>query len=320
MKDEGRARWGVDSERKSQCHNTRAAGRYYVHMHCAIHSYSFRDMFKNDPGFTIGRALEMSAEMGFRSIEIMTGVAGKLEHIGTDTLEGLTRLNRRAGELGIRVHCYSTYNDFAFVKNENWRRQNVEYIQKWLKLAGDSGVANIRMLTGYHIEGQDRAHLEGLVLSGIRECVPVAEKCGVNMAIENHSSVFASGAEIMDVIRKVGSSRLTTCPDPSNGYKLFEPGCPQAEREAMYENLRLMAPKATNSHLKIKGVSAGGELIAWDLPRVLRIYREAGYSGPITFESIAAPDLLAPLSKARQIVENAIKGSTATSKPERAAR
>ena len=273
----------------------------------AMHSYSFRACFEKQPGFTIERALEMTAEMGFTGIEIMTGVAGKLEHIGTDTLDGLTRLGKRAKELGVRIHCYSTYNDFAFVKNDTWRQQNVEYIQKWLKLAGDTGVPNIRMLTGYYAQGEDRSRLDKLVVEGIRRCVPVAEACGVNMAIENHSSVFEYGKEIMELIQQVGSTRLTTCPDPSNGFKgFFQADCPQSEREAVYANLRLMAPKATNSHLKIKGIGAGDTLTAWDLDRLLGIYQAAGYNGPITFESIAEPDLLAPLAPARVNVEKAI--------------
>jgi sugar phosphate isomerase/epimerase len=278
-------------------------------LHTAIHSYSFRDLFTKQPGFTIERALEMSADMGFTSMEVMTGVAGKLEHIGTDTVDGLSRLNHRAAQLGIRIHCYSTYNDFAFVKNENWRRQNVEYIKRWLKLAADTGVPNIRMLTGYHIDGEDRAKLERLVEDGIRECVSVAEECRVNMAVENHSTVFLTGRDIVDLIARVGSPRLTTCPDPSNGYNVFDAASSESNREAMYENLRVMAPKATNSHLKIKGVTPTGELITWDLPRLLAIYKQAGYAGPITFESIAEGDLLAPLKQARETVEAAIRAS-----------
>jgi sugar phosphate isomerase/epimerase len=126
------------------------------------------------------------------------------------------------------------------------------------------------------------------------------------MAIENHSSVFERGAQIMELIRQIGSKRLTTCPDPSNGFKVFEPGCPESERESMYENVALMAPRATNSHLKIKGIGPGDTLVAWDLDRLLGIYQKAGYDGPITFESIADGDLLAPMVQARQILERAI--------------
>lgn len=276
-------------------------------MYAAIHSYSFRDCFQKQPGFTIERAFEMMADMGFTSTEIMTGVAGKLEYISTDTVDGLSRMVKRACDLGIRIHCYSTYNDFAFVKNEKWRRQNVEYIKKWLKLAADTGVPNIRMLTGYYPQGEDRARIDALVVDGIRECIPVAEACGVNMAIENHSSVFEYGKEIMELIRQIGSSRLTTCPDPSNGFKRsFDADCPQSERDAVYENLKLMAPKATNSHLKVKGVSPDGKLVAWDLDRLVGIYKAAGYNGPITFESIAEPDLLACMKQSREIVDKAI--------------
>lgn len=273
----------------------------------AIHSYSFRDLFAKQPGFTVQRCIEMAAEMGFKSMEIMTGAAGRFEHITDDSPAYLSGLLSHAAKLGVKVHCWSTYNDFAFIKNEEWRQANIAYIKKWLKIAGDTNVPNIRMLTGYYGHNVENAHLDKLVADGIRECIPVAEKSGVNMAIENHSTVFEYAPEIMKLIAEVGSKRLTTCPDPSNGFKkFFDADCPAAEREAVYRNLELLAPKATNSHLKIKGLNADGTLIAWDIDRVVSIYQRAGYNGPITFESIVDGDLVAPLAKVREVIDNAI--------------
>jgi L-ribulose-5-phosphate 3-epimerase len=273
----------------------------------AIHTFSFRDQFANTPGFTIDNALEISAAMGFTSMEVMTGKAGSVEDIGTDTLDGLRDFIARAEKHGIKIHCYSTYNDFAFTPNEEWRLANIEYIKTWLKFAGDTGVPNIRMLTGYWVKDEDHGRLTELVYKGIEECVPIAEACGVNMAVENHSSVYMTGKEIVEVIEKIGSPRLTTCPDPSNGFNVFAPDCTDQVREAAYDNLRVMAPRATNAHLKIKGVTPNGRLEGWDLDRILDIYEEAGYAGPITFESIAEGDLLAPLARAREVLEEAIQ-------------
>lgn len=277
-------------------------------MHAAIHSWSFRNRFKEDESFDIFQALDQSAEMGFTAMEVMTGKANMPpSDIGSDTVDGLRRVLDYAESIGIQIHCYSTYNDFAYVADETWRLANIEYIKTWLRLAGETGVPNIRMLTGYYAEGEDRARLESLTIKGIEECLPIAEKAGVNMAIENHNSIFFSGEEIVGLIERFAPSRLTTCPDPSNACRtFFSDERTVEERDSVYKNLEVMAPFATNSHLKINGIDGEGMLQGWDLPRLLEIYRGAGFDGFITFESIADGDLLAPLAEARKRVEAAI--------------
>lgn len=277
-------------------------------MYTAIHTWSFRDKFKQEPTFNIRQALDISAEMGFTGMEIMTGKASMPpEHIGCDTAPALREVMQYAKKVGVRIHCYATYNDFAFVKNEEWRLANIEYIKTWLRLAGETGVPNIRMLTGYYAEGQDRAKLEDLTRKGIEECIPVAEKAGVNMAIENHNSIFFTGREIVDLIKSFGSKRLTACPDPSNGCNtFFEPTRSKTDEDGVFANLAVMAPKATDSHLKIRGIDANGGLLGWDLDRLVKTYQQAGYDGPITFESIVDGDLLAPLAQVRKLVDAAI--------------
>ena len=273
-------------------------------MYPAMHSFSFRDKFKNDPGFNIDAAFELCASMGFKSMEVMTGGAGSPPaDIGADSVDGLTRVLARGRTCDVKIHCYATYNDFAFVKNDTWRGDNIVYIQQWLKLAAATNVPNIRMLTGYYAEGHDPARLEELVVQGIEACVPVAEESGVNLAIENHSSVFAKGSEIVALIKRLGSSRLTTCPDPSNGFPLLKPECTDADREAMYANLEVMAPYATNSHLKVKSAN----LAEWDLDRLIGIYMKAGYQGPITFEWMGEGNLVPQLIEARKVLEAALE-------------
>jgi sugar phosphate isomerase/epimerase len=276
-------------------------------MYPAIHSWSFRERFKQDPAFTIFRALDEAAAMGFTGMEIMTGKANMPpEHIGTDNAAGLRKVLRHAQQAGVRIHSYATYNDFAYVKDETWRLANVEYIKTWLRLAGETGVPNIRMLTGYYVPGEDRARLEDLVRRGIEACIPVAEAAGVNMAIENHNSIFFQGAEIAELILRMGSPRLTACPDPSNGFPIFDAACPAATVDAMYANLSAMAPLATASHLKIHSIAPDGSLLGWDLDRLVGAYRQAKYDGPIAFEAVGTGDLLASLPRARELVKAAI--------------
>ena len=126
-------------------------------MYVAVHSWSFRDRFK-DKSFDIFQAMDIAAEMGFKGMEIQTGKANMPPlDIGTDTVPGIKKVLRYAEKKGLRIHSFATYNDFAYVKDEAWRLANIEYIKKWLRLTGEVGVPNIRMLTGYNVEGEDRA-------------------------------------------------------------------------------------------------------------------------------------------------------------------
>ncbi len=277
-------------------------------MYVAVHSWSFRDRFKQDSAFDVFQAMDVAAGMGFKGMEIMTGKANMPPaDIGTETVEGLRKVLRHADKCGLRIHSYASYNDFSYVADETWRLANIEYVKQWLRLAGETGVPNIRMLTGYLVEGEDPERLADLVLEGIAECIPVAEEAGVNMAIENHNSIFMKGEEIVGLIKRFGSKRLTACPDPSNGFRnFFKPDATPEDQEAVYRNLEVMAPYATASHLKIRGLNPDGSPVAWDLKRLVGIYREAGYDGSITFESVAEGDLLAPLAQAREAVEKAI--------------
>lgn len=280
-------------------------------MQAGMHTWSFRKKFEEDPSFTIFDCISMTAEMGFKSIEIMSGKAGgPPDHAGEPNLDHLGKVLAHAREKGVLVWCFATYNDFAFVENEEWRKANVEYVKMWLGIAGQLKVPNIRMLTGYYNDKAPREELERLTREGIKECVPVAEKAGVNMAIENHNTIFMKAREILALIAEMGSPRLTACPDPSNwgGKDFFEPGCDPRIRDLVFDSAAKLAPKATDAHLKIRGIETGGRLRGWasDLDRLIASYRKAGYDGPIHFESIADGDLLAPLAEARRIVEDSI--------------
>jgi sugar phosphate isomerase/epimerase len=277
-----------------------------------MHSWSFRDRFKQDPAFDIFKCLDVTADMGFTGIEIMSGKAGSpAEHLGSDNPAHLEKVMTHAQKRGVKVLSLATYNDFAFVANEEWRLANIAYIKQWLGIAGSLGVKNIRMLTGYYNDKAPREKLEQLTRDGIRECIPFAEKAGVNMAIENHNSIFLQADEMLALIEELGSRRITTCPDPSNwgGKEFWEPNCPQEIREKVFTSAAKLACKATQSHLKVKGAPGDGKLAGFgdDLLRLLRSYKKAGYNGGLAFESIGDGDLIEPMPRAREAVEAAIR-------------
>lgn len=280
-------------------------------MFAALHSWSFRDAFQEDPAFDIFRCIDRTADMGFTGIEIMSGKAGApAEHLGSADPAHLEKVMKHARARGVKVLSLATYNDFAFTPNEAWRKENIAYVKEWLGIAGSLGVPNIRMLTGYYNDITPRDELERLTREGIMECIPHAEKAGVNMAVENHNTIFMQADEIVVLIDECGSDRLTTCPDPSNwgGNDFWNADCPGDVKELVLTSAAKLAPKATQSHLKIKGAPVDGMLAGFGdgLARLLQSYKDAGYDGGIAFESIGEGDLLEPMVAAREVLEKAI--------------
>lgn len=278
-------------------------------MHVAIHSWSFREKLK-EQGFNMFRELDETARMGFSAIEIMAGKAGTdCGDFESFDLMYLDRVTRHARSVGVAITALAPYNDFAYVADETWRRANVAFVKQMLQVAADMQVPAIRVMTGYLVEGQPREKLEQLVIDGLRECAPVAEKLGVDMAMENHSSVMADAAGLSRLFRAVGSKRLRACPDPTNfSFGSLRPDATPEQRELVYAETAAYAPGACNSHIKFKGFAADGSWAYIDIPRLMRIYRDAGYDGGISIESIDEPDLLANLAAARRHLEQAGAG------------
>jgi hypothetical protein len=83
----------------------------------------------------------------------------------------------------------------------------------------------------------------------------------------------------------------------------------------MFRSAATLAPLATQSHLKIQGISPDGQLLGFGaegLARLLGIYRDAGYRGALAFEHVGPGDALTELPIAKRIVDQAISLALST--------
>lgn len=280
-------------------------------MKTALHSFSLRARFKQDPEFTVFRFLDEAAALGFGAVEIMSGAAGSPpDHIGPAEPPHLREVMRHAERAGVRVLCASTYNDFAFTPNEAWRLDNIAYVQRWCALAGDAGIPFLRLLTGYKPKDVPHTQLEALVRDGIRRCLPHAERHGVTLVLENHSAVFEDVDALLGLLDEIGHPNLVACPDPTNwDPTFFRDDATPAGRERVFASAARYAPRARHAHLKVKEVGADGRLAGWGdgLARLLQSYRDAGYDGHLAFELVGENPAPGPvLRAAREAVERTI--------------
>jgi sugar phosphate isomerase/epimerase len=222
------------------------------------------------------------------------------------TAEGrkyLQKLKRHAFGSGIDLVCLSIHQNFVSPKAEV-RRQQVEHTHKCLEIAYALGVPCIRLNSGRwntiaSFDDLMKARGEEPVLEGyteddgfkwcidcIEQCLPKAEECGVVMALENHWGLTRTPAGLLRILKALPSPWLGALMDTGNFM------------EDPYDKLQLIAPQT--AYVQAKTYYGGGEWYTLDLDyrRIIRILRDAGYTGYISLEMEGKedPDVAVPKS------------------------
>jgi len=209
--------------------------------------------------------------------------------------EQLKEVARKAARLGLFISSVIAGNDFARpVATE--RAEQVERMKKWIAWTAEAGVRAMNTFTGYHTSGQDPVVEAYRVIDSYREVMPIAEQHGMTFCLENHSSVCSDADGLLWLIRTVGSKNLRTNPDPTNFVPEF-PSRGQRAREAVYTETAKIAPLMANAHLKIAEFAPDGSHAHADVPRLLEIFRKAGYDSHVVLEYYAQGDPAEPCAK-----------------------
>jgi sugar phosphate isomerase/epimerase len=250
-------------------------------MQAYISSWSFRTKFDDD-GYTLVDFVDEVADLGADGVEIYP------KHIkGDDTRKALEAMKERADSKGLGIASLIVANDFAKDTAAD-RAEQVERAKEFIGHADAIGVKNLNVFTGYHTKGADPFIEIWRVVDGFREIAPIAEKAGVNLCLENHSTVVNDADGIMKLIDEIGSPAMKTNPDPSNFVaEAMVRG--EKAREEIYRGTEVIAPLMTNSHIKIGAFTDDGEHAFIDVPRLFDIYRKAGYDGPVVLEIYGKP-------------------------------
>lgn len=127
----------------------------------------------------------------------------------------------------------------------------------------------------------------------LRELRPVLDDLDMQIAIENHWGISTDPTMLVDIVRRCESERIGTCPDFGN----FHP------TQDHYEGLELLALFAKHVHAKSSRFTSAGEESSIDYQRCLRIFREAGYDGPISVEYDGGDDPEISVQKTKDLIE-----------------
>jgi sugar phosphate isomerase/epimerase len=248
----------------------------------AVSTYSFW-RFKDDSKLSIERCIDEAARMGFDAVEIL--------HIQMESEEAgyLQRLKRRAFLNGLSLCGFSTHQGFLY-PDAATRQKNIDHTIHTIELAYALGIPTIRINTGRWGTSKDfdelmanhgiEPRLPGYsdeeafqwVIDSIEKCLPVAEKCGVLLALENHWGLGRTPEGVLRIVNAIDSPWLGCTLDTGNF--LDDP----------YEKLELMAPKTV--FVQAKTYFGGGIWYTLDLdyPRIAAMLRRHDFRGYVSLE------------------------------------
>jgi L-ribulose-5-phosphate 3-epimerase len=232
-----------------------------VKLSCA--GYTFNTYFR-EKGLTLDRYIDVCAEMGLDGVELT-------QYYFPET--STAYLNARKRQLllrGLELAGTAIGGSFCLATEEE-RRKHTEFTKEWLEISARLGSPCLRVFAGPAPKGHTEKEAFGWVVAGVNECVPVAEKLGVMIGVENHGGLTGTAEGLVAILKAVASDWVGALLDFGNYHA--DP----------YREFEVTAPHAVMTHVKPTSDFAGtrGDV---DYGRVAKIMEKAGYRGFLSIE------------------------------------
>ena len=270
------------------------------HNPIGVSTYSYWG-FQRDEFRDIGKCIDLAAKTGFDGVEILQV---QMEDFSPAALQ---KIKRHAFLAGIDLMGLSTHQDFVD-PSERVRRRNVEQTICYLEQAYALGIPTIRINTGGWGTRKDfddlMAHRgieevlpghteeEGFewVIASMEQLVPIAEKCGVVLGLENHWGLGLTPEGVLRVVEAVNSPWLQVTLDTGNFL------------EDPYDRLAKLAPRTVL--LQAKTYYGGGRWYTLDLDyaRIATLMKKVNYRGYISLEFEGKADPLSAVPKSLELL------------------
>jgi sugar phosphate isomerase/epimerase len=248
----------------------------------------------------VDRCIELAGEMGFDAVELLEIQMSDEQRQSGKYLQGL---KRRALIHGMDLCGMSTHQGFV-TPDKAVRQKNIERTTKSIQLAHELGIPTIRVNTGRWgttksfdelmknrgIEPPLKGYTDEdgfpWVIESFEALLPIAEKYGVMMGLENHWGLGLTPQGVLRIVDALASPWLQVTMDTGNFL------------ENPYQRLRQLAAKTV--FVQAKTYFGGGVWYTLDLDygQIASILRKVDYRGYISleFEGQQDPKLAVPAS------------------------
>ncbi|MDX1363838.1 sugar phosphate isomerase/epimerase family protein [Arenibacter latericius] len=267
------------------------------HNPIGVSSYSFWQFNGPKEDVSMEYCIDKAAAMGFDGIELL------LVQMSSEENSYLQKLKKRAFHAGLDLMGFSTHQGYVSPE-KSARDENVAKTIHQIELAYKLGIPTMRLNTGRWgtsgsfnelmankgiespIEGYTDEDAFVWVIDAIEQCLPVAEKCGVVLGLENHWGLGRTAEGVKRIVDSIDSPWLQVTLDTGNFLENRE------------EQLKLLAPQAFL--VQAKTYYGGGKWYTLDIdyPKIGQIMRDNNYRGYISleFEGNESPETAVPKS------------------------
>jgi L-ribulose-5-phosphate 3-epimerase len=269
----------------------------------SVSTYSFW-RFKQGLKLPIEDCITQAADMGFDGVEILH------KQMESESDEYLNMLKRTAITNGIDLCGMSIHQGFIS-PDATKRQRNIDHTVKCIEIARKLGIGCIRVNTGTWGTSKsfdDLMKKRGIedplagytdedafkwVIDSFEKCIPVAEKCGVVLGLENHWGLARTPEGLARIVDAVDSPWLQVLLDTGNFL------------EDPYDKLQMLADRAVFMHAK--AYYGGGLWYTLDLDydRIAGIMKQANFRGYISLEFEGQEDYRTAIPKGLAMLQKA---------------
>ncbi len=165
--------------------------------------------------------------------------------------------------------------------NESERNAAVENHHKWVDAAAALGCHSIRVnLSG----SSDPEEWTAAAVDGLTKLSTYAKDKNINIIVENHGGLSSKGALLANVFKEVNMENCGTLPDFGNFCITWGEWPECLEWYDRYKGMEEIMPYAKAVSAKSHDFDENGDEVHSDYSRMLKIVKDAGYSGFIGVE------------------------------------
>ncbi len=246
-----------------------------------ISSYSYWHF--RPPKTPVEKVIEEASRLEVEGVDILH------RQMDSEELGYLKKLKRTAFVNGVDLISLSIHQDFVDPDPEV-RQRNIRHTEKCIELAHEMGISSIRLNSGrwgtirsfddlMAARGKEpvlpgHTEDEGFkwCIDSIEKCLPLAERRGVVLALENHWGLTRTPEGLLRILNDIESPWLGALMDTGNFL------------EDPYPKLEQIAPKTV--FVQAKTYFGGGEWYTLDLDyrRIAKILRDVDYRGYVSLE------------------------------------
>jgi sugar phosphate isomerase/epimerase len=231
-------------------------------------AYSIRDLLKQkNSGWDMFRFVDYCHELGLDGAELTS-------YYFPENVDDayLTRLRLHCHRRGISISGGAIANDFC-QSDPGKIAADIEHTKRWIDRYAILGAPVIRIFAGGQPKGEEWSTTLKRCTDAISEVSRYASQRGIYLGLENHGGVTSTANQLLEIVRGVQGSGFGVNLDSGNFRSTDDP----------YSELEQIAPYAVNAQLKVE-MFPGGKREWTDIPRVLRILANSGYSGFVALE------------------------------------